>query len=143
MIVNTQDTVQSLLDRSEFHFYLTGGRFFKTESPISDCDYFVQDSREVRSFLGNEGFRGLEWDYEEMQNQDYKDHQTVVVLASEDCGTHIQLVENAAIKEKAQELLLAFPELVKALEVLKDRRSFLWNRLYDYVSNNKEGKRWY
>ena len=138
MIVNTQDTVQSLLDRSEFHFYLTGGRFFKTESPISDCDYFVQDSREVRSFLGNEGFRGFEWNYEELRNQDYlKDHQTVVVLASEDCGTHIQLVENAAIKEKAQELLWFFPELMKELEGPKDRRRFLWNRLYDYVSNNK------
>ena len=141
MIVNL-GSAGLLLDRSEFNFYLTGSRFFKTESPISDFDYFVQDSQEVRNFLHDNSFHTV--GALGLVPPQYLDEQTVNVVYRDDI--HIQLVKDVTVKHQAQELLRFFPELMKELEPPffgsdlegpKDRRSLLWNRLYDYVSNNK------
>jgi len=130
MIVNSKDVVTSVLERSDFDFYLTGSRFFKTETPISDYDYFVQDSDEVRKFLHGSSFRVVNaFDCDEFP--EYYDNQTVVVFEKD--GVHIQLVRNVDTKNDAQELLRTFPELLKGLEGPRNSRRFLWNRLYIYT----------
>lgn len=41
---------------SKFDFYQTGSRYWGTPKEDSDWDFFVQDSQEVREFLGSLGF---------------------------------------------------------------------------------------
>jgi len=88
----------SILEASQFEFYLTGSRFFgKEQSHSSDFDFFVQDSPEVRTWLTKQGFKAC-LSYQEDQlidivYQNYKDGIWV----------DVQCINDIEVKKIAQE----------------------------------------
>lgn len=44
------------MNASEYCFVLTGSRYFVTNSPTSDYDYFTEDTNDVRDFLYRNSF---------------------------------------------------------------------------------------
>src|SRR5690606_2474031 len=107
------------MNRSEFDFYLTGSRFFGGAQADSDWDFFAEYSNEIVSFLLNIGFR-----YKPTNN--YFDRQTIEVL---EFGREIdvQLVNNATIKNTAQEIMRA-TKWYTITDV--NLRRVIWNELY-------------
>jgi hypothetical protein len=79
--------LQSLSDK----FYLTGSRAFGTSKEHSDWDYFAQDSDMLRQKLTSFGF----------ELDDMAGYTTSSVVFR--ClNVHVQLVPNAALKERVQ-----------------------------------------
>lgn len=107
------------MNKSEFDFYLTGSRFFGGAQADSDWDFFAEYSNEIVSFLLNIGFR-----YKPTNN--YFDRQTIEVL---EFGREIdvQLVNNATIKNTAQEIMRA-TKWYTITDV--NLRRVIWNELY-------------
>lgn len=75
-------------------FYLTGSRFFRTERPGSDWDFFTADSPKVRASLSKMGF------VEEL-SPSYWDGSTAAVYVHQRGGIHVQLLMgNAEVERK-------------------------------------------
>ena len=130
MIVNArQNSVEAILLSLQYHnysFYLTGSRFFGGHIPFnSDCDLFVQGSREVMDFLRSLGFYLVDTAYD-------KDDQTVNVMRYHKQGNptvDVQLVKNVDVKERAQKAIQE-KYLQQYLKMDKMSRRDLWNVLY-------------
>lgn len=104
--------------------YLTGSRYFGTDTPESDWDFFVQDTPANRLALMQYGFSII-------ANSHYLDCNTCFVYGKN--KIHVQLVHDVALKRKAQLLLSRTP-----IEVSKKKdRSVVrmtWERAFDTVN---------
>lgn len=109
MIPNMPTTKKTMLDKiqeSEFFFYLTGSRFFGYSGPRSDWDFFCEKRPGLLAWLSQNGFTYV-------PSSNYKDATEVYYFCDFD-GTeyHIQIVENAALKLRAQDILNPFIRMV-------------------------------
>ena len=96
--------ILSVLDTSEFNFFETGSRFFKTASINSDWDFFVEDSNAVIDFLNLNGF------YQSFNCEHYGDVACSSIFEGNFDGKiiHVQIVDSAwmEIKKKAHEVIV-------------------------------------
>ena len=126
MIVNAQNGIEEILfelQKSPFHFHLTGSRFFGDCNPFSsDYDFFVQKSLEVIDFLRPLGFQLIDTAYD-------NDDQTINVMRHHKKGVDIQLVKNVDLKKRAQKAIKE-KYLEQYLEMDKLQRRNLWDVLY-------------
>ena len=82
-------------------FYLTGSRAFLASHQGSDWDYFVQFEPDLQEMLVKFGFKKVEI-------TDYADMQIETVLYHARANVHLQIVIDAEVKAKAQEIMMAF-----------------------------------
>lgn len=121
MIANqTYQTVpEELLQTSEFKFYYTGSKFFGGQTEKSDVDFFVQDSKEVRKFLEDNGF-SLD------EGISYRDKGCSAVYEYYSRPMiHVQVVGDVNIKRVAQDILIASG--VHMASIPKESRKYIWN----------------
>lgn len=78
---------------SPFTFHLTGSRFFGTERPDSDYDFFVKQQTGLVDWLRNNGFAK---DY-----QSYEGDPVIVEVWGRD-NVHVQIVTNVVAKQYIQ-----------------------------------------
>lgn len=100
----TLTALSLLVDTKEIRFYLTGSRFFGWAKPNSDWDFFTQHSYDANRLLMDNGFRNLTADLESADGIVYPEDPNIVSVW-ERGRVQVQLVENAELKAKAQELL--------------------------------------
>lgn len=115
-----------LLD-SEFEFYLTGSRFFGTQTEDSDWDFFVGYSKEVVAFLIENNFRIV-------NDSEYEDSNTVAVYRYMDkfnrpsMCVDVQVVLNPAMKEDIQNKIK--PVIRNSAIKDKEAMRLMWNVAY-------------
>jgi len=90
-----------VLERAPFPVYLTGSRFFGTEVPSSDWDFFTADSPATRAYLQKEGFT-------EPRTKQYASPDVVTVFRKVGRGTpgfDVQIVKDVTVKSAVQQML--------------------------------------
>lgn len=114
-------TIMEKMAKSDTVFHLTGSRFFKTHSPNSDWDFYVQEADGISQELIDMGFASIEkptfddfylkHGYDEkhfptiaLAKDGYNDPLCVDVYYHRD-GIHVQVVSNARLKSIAQEII--------------------------------------
>ena len=130
--------INKLEESNQHTFYLTGSRFFKTNSPNSDWDFFVQESHNKENlvkYLLNLGFKcTIE------QNNSYKDSLCDSVYWHPD-NIHVQIVTDASIKQQAQAIIpILDPNLVILRLNIKPLCTELWNKAIEIVQALKKEK---
>lgn len=123
--------VKLLHDSEVFKFHLTGSRAFGLDHilhPLSDWDFFAQDSLKIRTFLESNGF--------ETESESYRDdHLTTMLyrkpIASSKIHIDIQLIVNMELKIKIEDALIAsFPTGLPTFEDQVEKKIFtkrLWS----------------
>ena len=118
----TTPTLVRLIE-SGHYFYLTGSRYFGGARQNSDYDFFAEYDVELHAWLQALGF-------EEVLQPVYQDQLVVKVLIYkgssglwDEVSIHVQLVEGAALKNKAQENI---PKKLMQMTAYHNR-SELWN----------------
>ena len=123
--------VDQIIDKmrlSDYDFYLTGSRFFRTTNALSDYDFFVQDSTGVREFLRSIDFSPVgEGKY---SHAEYADKQTVAVFIHSSGLIHVQIVESVTVKRMAQLILTLCPEKIDKYAQRDTNRAFYWNKAF-------------
>ena len=117
-------SVQIALLNSKYTYYLTGSKFFGGSNSVSDTDYFVQYLAGVQDELKELGFKQCE--------HSYIDSQTIEVWHHANDNIHIQLVNGASWKDKAQNFIVnstAFRKLYLATD--QNRRKLLWELAFE------------
>jgi len=119
-LVNFEGTVLYNLINSTFAFHLTGSRFFKVQTKISDWDFFVKYEESVITFLIDLGFK-------ETNISSYSDRGVVAVYRHHE-GVDVQLVKDPSLRQRIQEVFkssgnIPHKENQKATET--------WNFAYD------------
>ena len=125
MLHNIVPSELNHLAASEFDFFLTGSRFFKTSyCEQSDWDFYVQDTAEVETFLLKLGYSS---------SLKYDDRFTTCVMTKEEAGVKIdiQLVRDATLKTKAQKLLT---KSIRATP--KEVHEVLWDLAFEWLESN-------
>lgn len=122
-----KESVVSMMEESDYTFYLTGSRFFGGSNSKSDWDYFVEDSKEVRKFLENTGFWMM--DKEDSTTTHYGDASMVALYSRNDI--HIQVVKDAYLKHRAQAFLTRHANMKSVPKIC---RRHLWNMALNHVS---------
>ena len=145
-IVEKKDPLLARLDDSPFVFYLTGSRFFtpKETNDLTDFDFFVEDSEEVRSFLIKKGF------FCQYGAHNYQDDWCIDVFSSykKTSGVDIkirkidiQLIKPAAgidSKIAIQFLLYKYELIAKTKD--KKIHKLLWRAMFNaYLDGNMSG----
>jgi len=142
-------TVKKLLDASQFDFYLTGSQYFRTAKPLSDWDFFTQDSAKIRDFLTEIGFVDMtEWYAKYRQTRPltldthiedlcYNSVEIVEVWRHKECAIDIQIVEDAAVKNCVQTIIY-----VLSLNLPPDNREAanVWNPMYRHIKALMDSK---
>lgn len=90
------DNIFCQLEEMPEKFYLTGSRFFGTSDLKSDFDFFVEDKATLLTRLENLGFI--------KSPLSYPDCQTISVF-THPSNIHVQIVKDARLKQKAQEII--------------------------------------
>ena len=116
------------LEKSEFVFYPTGSRYFGNFNDfVSDWDFFVENSPEVRAKLIDLGF-----DYQ--VNPDYGDDDSITCVmrlhlsVGSDCFVDVQLIAETMIDTKIMaQRILKDRYKTDGLPGEKKQRSELWN----------------
>lgn len=93
----TPSIVREFFKTDKFKFYLTGSRYFGSSGLLSDWDFFVEHTDEVKVFLTDLGF-------ENICNKDYLFDRTTVYTYRYQ-NVDVQLVTNIQVKKKAQLLI--------------------------------------
>lgn len=123
-----QNGMISKLNNSEFKFFLTGSQYFGCQTKDSDIDFFCQYSNNVKLFLDRLGF-------EEIGNEYLEDDHIRYVMRHEFLNIDVQLVNDAMLKNIAQEFLMKRPQLYRCTgEVAKAN---LWRLAYEYAKTVK------
>jgi hypothetical protein len=78
-------------------FYLTGSRFFGTETAESDYDYFAEDSEDNRKLLSHNDFI--------VECETYVGDPIIAIVYKRD-NVHVQLVKDVRAKRWIQDKLL-------------------------------------
>lgn len=112
-------------------FFLTGSRFFGTDTFSSDIDLFVQYSVPLSIKLQEMGFK-LGSKYLTYQNYDMSIVQ-VLSLRSEFLRIDIQLVRDAEIRRKVQAIIFHYNLLTP--NIPKHSRYLIWNTIYKIVTS--------
>ena len=131
-IANDNDIRHLLASNPDFLFHKTGSHFFGTAHSLSDFDYYVQDSDEVRSWLLSIGFKFLNTrDPDAQDSLAYNDHNLTTVLRhSDNYQVDVQCVKSAELKTKVQAVLLANNTL---RGLTKPQAKRVWNAMYDLL----------
>lgn len=117
------------LQESEWEFYLTGSRFFKNNGEESDWDFFAELSDAKIDFLKSLGFKlGLPG-----SRYDHYIDQEIVMVMRHSCGIDVQLVQNANVKNAAQDLIWIMNLSSSICKTDKALRNRTWKRAYQYV----------
>jgi len=99
--------------------YLTGSHYFGTQRPDSDVDIFAEASAELVNILKVEGF---------VPEQVGGQYNTLATWRNQH-GVHVQLVKNAPLKAKIQEVMLK----LGLGEALRDKvlATKVWTLMYE------------
>jgi hypothetical protein len=92
--------IDILHDVEGFDFYLTGSRYFGTESSDSDWDFFTTDSEVLRDWLRVCGFKRItagDRDYPGQDNQ-----QELIDIYKHPEGVDVQIVQDVVKKQIVQ-----------------------------------------
>jgi len=125
---NETQRILEILEKNSFKFYLTGSRFFGTDRPDSDWDFFTQDSPEVRQFLRENGFREINpdsyFEFEVTDFNDYCDENTATVFRNGKVDIQCQI--DVQLKILTQEFIKHSPTI---LDILKKTQTpyKVWN----------------
>jgi len=101
-----------VLENSEYEFYLTGSRYFGTSNPLSDWDFFAEETPQMKKFLIDLGFLPDHAAHDErVLRNHYGLYQSDIqpnILIYGLHQVHIQLVTEKYLEEKleAQKFLL-------------------------------------
>jgi len=103
---NKTETIIDKLEKSKFSFYLTGSKYFGQDTALSDTDYFVEDSCEIRQFLEKLGFEVISATHPDYTNKtldiedilETKDH----FVGRSSKTIHIQLIKPDWLPAKVQ-----------------------------------------
>ena len=130
MIVSKSNRVNHLdaLSRMPDVFYLTGSRFFGTETPNSDWDFFVQHQDAVETRL-----KGMGFVTENLAI--YESFGLVTILRHNLSDIHIQIVTNAHERQRVQESIrkhLTVPQ-IKNLFVTKSQAKGIWSAMLEMI----------
>lgn len=130
--VKTTVTIHEMLLRMSAGytpFFLTGSRFFGTDRPGSDWDFFTNDNACTRELLKKYGFMEL------IHNTKYLDANTTAVFRWIPPDDHkwidVQLVDNEVMKDAVQNIL-------KANNIV-DVSTPMWNAMF---AAYKQGMSW-
>ncbi len=100
-VPNTHETYPTSvlgLMNSQFSFYLTGSRYFNTNTPQSDWDFFVEKNEDVEEFLIDQGFF--------IDNQaSYSDSSVYKVYINPNDNVQVQVIFDAKLKVLAQTVI--------------------------------------
>ncbi len=97
-IKETYPTSVLALMNSQFYFFITGSRYFKTNTPHSDWDFFVEKNEEVEIFLKDQGFF--------IDNQmSYSDSSIYTVYINPNDNVQVQVVFDMELKMLAQTVI--------------------------------------
>lgn len=121
----------ALAINEDFEFILTGSRFFGYNTEKSDWDFFTQappDPVNLITFLTELGFQSI-------YRTGYKDREITVVYRHPTERIDIQVVKDAALKNKIQERLLTLAGIILMRNIPKDVQSTLWDMMYALMSN--------
>jgi hypothetical protein len=106
--------------------YLTGSRFFGTETPQSDLDVFTKFSQKAQKNLTEMGFTVLP-----KPQSNYTDSLTAEVWRKvEKFSTNhidVQLVTDIALKQRIQDSLLKSGAVILLSRLAKHERKLMWN----------------
>jgi len=83
------------LMNSQFSFYITGSRYFKTNTLQSDWDFFVEKNEEVEEFLIDQGF------FLDSQAS-YSDPSIYKVYINPNDNVQVQVIFDVELKRLAQ-----------------------------------------
>lgn len=118
MIHSAQLPCIAALHNSIYLFYLTGSRFFQKYAEGSDWDFFVEDSPGLVEYLESVGFL-------KSSKGTYASKEILAVYKHRE-GVDVQIVVNAAAKEKVQQKMLAAGLTPILYATTKAQRSFYW-----------------
>lgn len=126
--------ISKMMDHDSFTFYLTGSRYFGNAQPQSDWDFFCQYSSEVTDWLRENGFQ------EHYTDPGYKDSELVCLMRNNAVKMDIQLVKDAELKWKVQQLLMTRADFRRMLLTMgKQYHSALWDMMYCFVKDIPTG----
>jgi len=139
-----QERILDLLAESEYVFHLTGSRFFKTHTSLSDWDFFVQDDFRkgglivgtIRQFLYKNQFAL-------MPKSDYLSTAQGIndVYQHLAANVQIQVIVDAGKKEKIQASILKNDNLMQIIKMRnKDRIKGMWETLYSLPSIDENSR---
>lgn len=97
-LTETYPTSVVALMNSQFSFYLTGSRYFNTNTPQSDWDFFVQKNKELEEFLIKQGF------FVDSQAS-YSDPSVCKVYINPNDNVQVQVIFDAELKLLAQTVI--------------------------------------
>jgi hypothetical protein len=137
MILNFKtDKIMSIIAMMDvdnrFEFVLTGSKFFDSNSNSSGWDFFCKNSSKVEEFLKFLGF--------ELNEDNYSDNYSLHGIAKvyrftdESQNIDVQLVDNFAIKSKAQRLIYDLHQLLNFNSRDKETRRIIWKTVVQYLS---------
>lgn len=103
-------------------YYLTGSKYFGSECEFSDTDFFVTNGPTVREYLIKHGFVSI-------TETSYVDSSVIDVFRHEGDNVDVQIVRDAIVKQRAQELL-------KHLRILHPSKS-TWESVIFWIMDSK------
>ena len=121
------EVLHKLLTQLGYKIYPTGSRYFNSDTPHSDFDFFIEksffDEYKVEEFLTSLGFYLF-------STSAYKDSQTIAVYTTGygHGKIDIQIVKDASLKYRAQLLL-------KTLLIRKPEEA-QWEAAFEYVKTH-------
>lgn len=107
-------TADAVIRESSHVFYLTGSRYFGTQTETSDFDYFVKDGIDVRKELTNNGFV--------IESTSYVGDPNIVLVYRRD-NIHVQCVADPIAKNWIQ---WCMPQFVRQNSLSKELTRTLW-----------------
>ena len=97
-IKETYPTSVVAIMNSQFSFYITGSRYFNTNTPQSDWDFFVEKNEDVEEFLIDQGFF--------VDNQaSYSDSSIYKVYTNPNDRVQVQVIFDVELKVLAQTVI--------------------------------------
>ena len=124
----------SYIRNSKHEFYLTGSRFFGTQTESSDYDFFVTQSDEVTKELLANGFH--------LETETYEGDPVLTAVYRRD-NVDVQLVRNAKIKQHVQSKMKPMMQAfgIPESEVDKELQKKLWHLCLILYRDGMEGQR--
>lgn len=124
------------LDRSKFHFYLTGSRCMGCEGKNSDWDFFTTYNMEVVSFLRSFGFVSIN-ELDPLSSYGYPEGdilQELKYVLRHPIGIDVQLVFDAnkkkTIQDKITPILSKVYHLTLPIIARKNLVRWIWRTAY-------------
>lgn len=124
MIFGLSPTAVDIIRLAPMTFRLTGSRYFGTDRPDSDWDFFVQDAENTADFLTKNGFR--------LDSVSYKEDSNITRVFKKD-NVHVQLVQDEKKKILLQCLLKPVFQFL-SLDLNRGTKTLnraIWQAAYD------------